>query len=246
MRDEVWMAVTAARELRDGEVCFVGIGTPSLAALAATYDHAPDLVLLYESGAIGARPDELPLSTGSPSIARPTPYLGDCIDVFGDLQAGRVDVGVLSAAQVDRRGNLNSTVIGGSYASPKLRLVGSGGAHDIASLAGRLVILMPHDPRRFVERVDFVTGPGFDEDGARPAGTRGAGPVALVTSRATFTFPDGEMTLTRLRRGYREADAVEGFGWDVRRAPDVAIAPDPDARLERLLEALLERSEVDA
>jgi glutaconate CoA-transferase, subunit B len=246
MRDEVWMAATAARELRDREVCFVGIGTPSLAALAATRAHAPGLVLLYESGAIGACPGVPPLSTGSPSVAWPTPYLGDCLDVFGALQAGRVDVAVLSAAQVDRHGNLNSTHIGGTYAAPKLRLVGSGGAHDIASLVGRLVLVMPHDPRRFVDRVDFVTAPGFDRRGRRPPGTAGAGPHALVTPRGVFRFPDGEMTLTEVRDGVDADHAVEGFGWDVRRAIDVRTADDPDPGQAAYVETLLERAEEEA
>lgn len=244
--DAVWTAVTAARELVDGEVCFVGIGSPSEAALVAKAGHAPDLVLVYESGAVGARPDVLPLSTGSPSVAHPTEALGDCLDVFGALQAGRIDVGILSAAQVDRRGNLNSTVIGGTYARPKVRLVGSGGAHDIAALVGRLVIVMPHDPRRFVERVDFVTAPGLADDGRRPEGTQGRGPVVLVTSRARFTFDGGELTLAGLRRGFSADDAVEGFPWDVPRAADLPVLPDPDPSEAAFLVDLLTRSEVSA
>jgi glutaconate CoA-transferase, subunit B len=242
--DAVWTAVTAARELVDGEVCFVGIGSPSEAALVAKRTHAPDLVLVYESGAVDARPDVLPLSTGSPSVAAPTAYLGDCLDVFGALQAGRIDVGLLSAAQVDRWGNLNSTVIGGTYERPKVRLVGSGGAHDIAALVGRLVIVMPHDPRRFVERVDFITAPGLDERGRRPAGTQGLGPVALVTSRARFTFERGELTLAGLRRGFGPDDAVEGFPWEVPHAGDLPVLPDPDPAEAAWLADLLTRSEV--
>lgn len=242
--DEVWMSAVAARELRDGEVCFVGIGSPSIAALLARHRHAPGLVLVYESGAVDADPPTLPLSTGSPSVAARTPYLGDCLDVFGALQAGRIDVGLLSAAQVDRFGNLNSTFVGGSYAQPKVRLVGSGGAHDIASLVGRTVIVMPHDPRRFVERVDFVTAPGLDPDGLRAAGTRGDGPVVLVTSRGRFTFAGGELTLAGVRDGRSADDAVEGFGWEVARADDLAVLPEVDADEERFVRDLLDRSEV--
>ena len=238
------MAATAADELRDDEVCFVGIGAPSLAALLAKHRHAPSLTLVYESGAVDAVPDVLPLSTGSPSIASPTAYLGDCLDVFGALQAGRIEVGVLSGAQVDRRGNLNSTHIGGTYAQPKVRLVGSGGAHDIAALVGRLVIVMPHDPRRFVDQVDFVTAPGFAADGSRPAGTRGVGPSALVTSRGRFTFEDGEMTLAGVRDGYRADDAVEGFPWEVRRASSLAVLPPTSDDDAAFLTDLLDRSEV--
>jgi glutaconate CoA-transferase, subunit B len=244
--DEIWTAVTAGRELIDGEVCFVGIGSPSEAALVARATHAPRLVLVYESGAVGASPDVLPLSTGSPSVAAPTPYLGDCLDVFGALQAGRIPVGMLSAAQVDRRGNLNSTFIGGTYAEPKVRLPGSGGAHDIASLVGRLVIVMPHDPRRFVEHVAFATAPGFGTDGRRPAGTQGEGPSVLVTSRARFTFAAGELTLAGLRRGFGPDDAVEGFPWSVRRADDLPTLPDATPEETDFLTALLDRSEVTA
>lgn len=241
--DRIWTAVTAGRELADHEVCFVGIGSPSEAAIVARATHAPGLVLVYESGAIDAVPDVLPLSTGSPSIARPTPFLGDCLDVFGALQAGRIGVAVLSAAQVDRRGNLNSTFIGGTYAEPKVRLVGSGGAHDIAALVGRLVIVMPHDPRRFVEHVDFVTAPGLDASGGRPTGTQGAGPVALITSRGRFTFASGELTLEGIRSGWTPDQAVEGFPWEVRRAGTITVLPDPTPEEHALLTGLIERSE---
>jgi glutaconate CoA-transferase subunit B len=244
--DRIWMAVTAAREFTAGEVCFVGIGSPSEAALVAKATHASDLVLIYESGAVDAHPDVLPLSTGSPSIAAPTPFLGDCLDVFGALQAGRIDVAVLSGAQVDRRGNLNSTFIGGSYADPKVRLVGSGGAHDIAALVGRLVIVMPHDPRRFVEQVDFITAPGLDATGQRAAGTQGVGPVALVTTRGRFTFEAGELTLAGLRPGFSADDAVEGLPWKVRRADTIPTLPDPTREEQAMLIALIDRSEVSS
>ena len=218
--------------LRDGEACFVGIGTPSIAALTAKHGHAPNLTLIYESGAYGTVPSNLPMSTGSPSVASGASCLGDCSLVFGDLQAGRIDVAVLSAAQVDRFGNLNSTVIG-PYRSPKVRLVGSGGAHDIASLVGRTLIVMPHDPRRFVERVDFVTAPGFDHSGNRPIGTRGKGPVAIITPRAVFGFVDGELRLEGLQAGHDEASATEGFGWQVPVANRVeGIEPPTEQEME--------------
>jgi len=224
--DTARMAIAAARRLRNGEACFVGIGIPSLAALVARHTHAPGLSLIYESGAYGADPATLPMSTGSPSVASGAACLGDCTLVFGELQAGRIHVGVLSAAQVDRRGNLNSTVIG-EYRTPKVRMVGSGGAHDIASLVGRLVIVMPHDPRRFVERVDFVTAPGLGEDGGRPTGTRGTGPADLLTPRAWFTFETGEMTLAGLQPGMDAALAVDGFSWEVPHADRVVELTPP-------------------
>src|SRR5262249_22725912 len=150
----------AAREIRNGSVCFVGIGVPSLAAITAKKMHAPDMVLIYESGAVDALPPVPPLSTGSPSVVADTAMVTSCLGVFSMLQRGVFDLGMLSAAQVDRFGNLNSTALG-PYASPKVRLVGSGGAHDIAVLAKEIMIMMPHDPRRFVEKVDFVTSPGI-------------------------------------------------------------------------------------
>ncbi len=244
--DEIFMASVAARELLDDEVCFVGIGSPSVAAVLAKHRHAPSMTLVYESGAMGALPDVLPLSTGSPCISQPVSYLGDCTDVFGAMQAGRMEVGVLSAAQVDRRGNLNSTIIGGTYREPKLRLVGSGGAHDIASLISRLVIVMPHDPRRFVERVDFITAPGLDEHGRRPAGTQGVGPVCVVTSRARFDLATGELRLVGVRAGLSADDAVEGIPWDVPRADELAVLPEPSAEDHAFLLELLNRSELVA
>ena len=137
------MIVAAAAEIADGDIVFVGIGVPSLAAVLAKRTHAPHATLVYESGVVDSLPPVPPLSTGSPSVIDGAALAGGCLEVFGALQAGRLDVGILSAAQMDRHGNLNSTVIG-DYAAPRLRMVGSGGAHDIASLIGRSVI----DPAR--------------------------------------------------------------------------------------------------
>jgi glutaconate CoA-transferase, subunit B len=213
------LVAAASLSLQDGDTCFVGIGIPSLAAMVAKHSHAPGLVLIYESGAVDADPAVPPLSTGSPCIPDSAAMIGDCLDVFGDLQAGRIDVGLLSAAQVDRFGNLNSTVIG-DYRSPKLRLVGSGGAHDIASLAPKTIILMPHQPRRFVAFVDFVTSPGTtDWEGhlhPRPANT---GPSELVTGRARFNFANGVLTLLETFAPFSRADAVNGFPFDAEADP---------------------------
>jgi glutaconate CoA-transferase subunit B len=209
------LVLATALELVDKESCFVGIGVPSLAAMLAKRTHAPNLVLIYESGAIDANPPIPPLSTGSPSVTADTAMIGDCLDVFGDLQAGRIDVGLLSAAQVDRHGNLNSTVIG-DYRHPKLRMVGSGGAHDIASMANRVVIVMPHDPRRFVAAVDFITSPGFLNGGGERTrcGLRG-GPRAVITGRGRFVFENEELHLEHSFHPFSLAQAVEGFGWQV-------------------------------
>ncbi len=224
------LVLATALELADGESCFVGIGVPSLAAMLAKRTHAPKLVLIYESGAIDANPPVPPLSTGSPSVAADTAMIGDCLDVFGDLQSGRIDVGLLSAAQVDRHGNLNSTVIG-DYRHPKLRMVGSGGAHDIASMANRVVIVMPHDPRRFVAAVDFITSPGFLSGGGERArcGLKG-GPHCVITGRGRFVFQDEELHLERSFHPFTLEQAVEGFGWQVPVCPGAKCFDGFDAR----------------
>jgi len=232
------LVLAAALELAGGETCFVGIGVPSLAAMLAKRTHAPDLVLIYESGAIDANPPVPPLSTGSPSVTADTAMIGDCLDVFGDLQAGRIDVGLLSGAQVDRHGNLNSTVIG-DYRNPKLRMVGSGGAHDIASLAKRVVIVMPHDPRRFVEAVDFITSPGYLHGGGERArcGLRG-GIHALITGRGRFVFENEELTLERSFHPFSLEDAVKGFGWQVPVRPGAFCFDGFDERARTLARSL--------
>lgn len=215
------MVTLAAREIGN-DVCFVGIGVPSLAAITAKKTHAPDATLIYESGAIDALPPAPPLSTGSPCVVENTFMTTSCMGVFSMLQQGYFDLGILSAAQVDRYGNLNSTVLG-PYEAPKVRLVGSGGAHDIAVLAKKIMIMMPHDPRRFVEKVDFITSPGLagpDGDGNRRS-RRGGGPAVLITPRGRFTFDKGELTLSGIAHGYSEADAVDGIPWEVPRADHV-------------------------
>lgn len=224
------IALLAARELADGETCFVGIGIPSDAACVARHSHAPGLTLIFESGVIGADPPTPPLSTGSPSVAEGASMIADGLAVFGALQAGRIDVGLLSAAQVDRYGNLNSTVIG-PYDAPRLRMVGSGGAHDIACLAPRLVVVMPHDPRRFVERVDFVTSPGA---GAGYAADRkrlrlGAGPVSLITSRARFVMAEDGWQLDAPLEGFSREEAVDGIPWPAGDGAGEAITIDANA-----------------
>ena len=207
-----------AREIGDGQILFVGIGVPSLAALAARLLHARRSVLIYESGAIDAAPPVPPLSTGSPSVIVDTGMLTSCLGVFGMLQQGAFDLGLLSAAQVDRYGNLNSTVLG-PYEQPKVRLVGSGGAHDISVLIRETIIFMPHDPRRFVPKVDFATSPGWcGPNGDDAAAGRNSGPRCVVTPRARFTFEAGELTLDALVDGVDENTALEGFGWNVPRA----------------------------
>src|SRR5213596_3913035 len=154
------MAAVAAREIKDGEVVFVGIGLPNLACNLARATHAPNLVLIYESGAVGAVPERLPVSIGDPALVTGSLMVCGMADVFQlFLQNGRIEVGFLGGAQVDRHGNINTTVIG-SYAKPKVRLPGSGGAAEIAIHAHRILSVAKLSPRAFPERVDFVTSPG--------------------------------------------------------------------------------------
>src|SRR5881398_1496893 len=178
------MTVAAARMLRNGAVCFVGIGLPSATANLARLTHAPGVVLIYESGTIGSKPDVLPLSIGDGNLAEHADTVVSIPEIFRYwLQGGRVDVGFLGAAQVDRFGNINTTVIGGDYAKPKVRLPGAGGAPEIASSCREVIVVVRQNHRSFVERVDFVTSVGY---GAGPGdrerlGLTGAGPKKIIT-----------------------------------------------------------------
>ena len=241
LADAVRFVALAALEIADRDVCFVGIGVPSLAAIAAKRRHAPHAVLIYESGAVDADPPVPPLSTGSPSVVANTAMVTSCLGVFSMLQQGRFDLGLLSAAQVDRYGNLNSTELARA-GRPSVRLVGSGGASDIAALARATIILTPHDRRRFVERVDFVTSPGVaGAPGASPTmPARGGGPLALITPRARFTFEVGELTLEALAHGFAETDAVDIMPWPVRRAASVRCLPPIDDAMARTAQDLLD------
>src|SRR5436190_7684320 len=177
------MTIAAARLIRPGCVCFVGIGVPSAAANLTRLPHAPDLVLIYESGAIGTHPNVLPLSIGDGELAETSDAVVPLPEIFSYwLQAGRVDVGFLGAAQIDRFGNLNTTVIG-DYDKPKTRLPGAGGAPEIAASCGEVMVVAAHSRRTMVQRLDFITTIGHgDGPGARERlGFRGAGPTAVIT-----------------------------------------------------------------
>ena len=238
------MAAVAARELADGEVVFVGIGLPNLACNLARATHAPRLVLIYESGAVGAVPERLPVSIGDPALVTGSLMVCGMADVFQCiLQNGRVEVGFLGGAQVDRYGNINTTVIG-PYAHPKVRLPGSGGAAEIAIHAQRTLIVAKLGPRVFPERVDFVTSPGL-----RPAGrTRGelrmpgAGPVKVITDKAILE-PDeatGEMVLAALYPGVSVRDVQAGVGWSLRCRQGLAPVAPPTAQELRVLRDVLD------
>ena len=161
------MTINAARLLRDGDVVFVGVGIPNLACNLARRTHAPGLLMIYEAGVIGAQPRRLPLSIGDPTLVSGASALCSMYDIFTlYLQRGNVDVGFLGGAQIDRYGNINSTVIG-DYLHPKVRLPGSGGSQEIAAWANRCYVMTPHQKRRFPEHVDFTTSTGLMDRGAR-------------------------------------------------------------------------------
>jgi len=229
------MAVAAARMLRDGDVCFVGIGLPSQAANLARRTHAPRLVLVYESGTIGAKPTRLPLSIGDGELAETADAVVSVPEIFAYwLQGGRIDVGFLGAAQIDRFGNLNSTVIG-PYERPRVRLPGAGGAPEIAALCRSTLVVMRQSPRSFVERLDFRSSVGCGDgpgDRAR-LGLRGAGVTAVVTDLGVLE-PDPEtceLTLTRLHPGVGAEEARAATGWPLRLGADLAES-DPPSQAE--------------
>ncbi len=216
------MTINAARLLRDGDVVFVGVGLPNLACNLARRTHAPNLVMIYEAGVIGAQPARLPLSIGDPTLVSGALSVCSMYDIFAFyLQRGNVDVGFLGGAQIDRYGNINATVIG-EYAHPKVRLPGSGGSMEIAAWANRCYVITPHQKRRFPERVDFRTSAGFLGGRAEraAAGVRGAGPQAVVTDLGILE-PDesGEMVLAALHPGVSVEQARQNTGWDLKVAP---------------------------
>jgi glutaconate CoA-transferase subunit B len=228
-RDEM-MTVAAARLLRNGQVCFVGIGLPSAACNLARLTHAPDLVLIYESGTIGTRPSVLPLSIGDGELAETATCVIPLPDVFSDyLQAGRIDIGFLGAAQIDRFGNLNSTVIG-SYERPKTRLPGAGGATEIAAHARQVFIVMKATPRSFVKQLDFRTSGGHFA-GRPQSGARGAGPAVLVTDVGILKpRPEsGEFALSALYPGIPADEAKAAIGWPLEILPALETCAPPSA-----------------
>ena len=231
-RDEI-MTVTAARQLRNGAVCFVGIGLPSAACNLARATHAPDLVLIYESGTVGTHPVVLPLSIGDSELAETATCIVPLPEIFGHyLQRGRVDVGFLGAAQIDRFGNLNSTVIG-AYEHPTVRLPGAGGAPDIATYAREVLVVMKQSARSFVAGLDFRTSCGYLEGyGARRSrGCPGAGPRAVITDFGVLKpHPHTqELQLTALYPGVTVEEVRAATGWPLKvaAAPETVPAPEP-------------------
>lgn len=221
------MTIASSRLLRDGQVCFVGIGLPSTAANLARLTHAPNVVLIYESGPIGARPHVLPLSIGDGDLAETADTVVSTPEIFRYwLQGGRIDIGFLGAAQIDRFANINTTVIG-KYSKPKIRLPGAGGAPEIAGSAKELLIILRQSPRAFVKKLDFVTSVGFGEGGdhRERLGLPGHGPRAVVTDLCIME-PEAttrELTVTWLYEGVSRDQVIAATGWPVRFAADVSV-----------------------
>ncbi len=241
------MIVAAARELAGQRVCFVGVGLPNIAVNLAKRTIAPDLELVYEAGVFGARPERLPLSIGDPTIVSGATAAMSMFELFAFyLQGGLVDVGFLGAAQIDRFGNINTTVIG-DYGRPKTRLPGSGGACEIAINARQIFVIMRQSKRSFVERIDFRTSPG-NLGGAEKAerirreqGWLGRGPSVVVTDLGIYHFDEtGEMRLDALHPG-AALDAVrESIGWEPKIAPDLTTTTPPTAEELRLIRVELD------
>jgi glutaconate CoA-transferase subunit B len=225
------MIVSAAHALAGVRTVFVGVGLPNIACNLAQRSVAPDLELIYESGVYGARPARLPLSIGDPTLVTGAVSVVSMADLFGlYLQGGRVEVGLLGGAQIDRFGNLNSTVIG-DYATPRARLPGSGGACEIAINARRIYYIMRLKKRAFVERLDFCTSPGHvgGGDARQRLGMPGEGPQLLITDKAMFDFgtPTSEMRLVSLHPGITLDEVRAEIGWDLQLADTIAQTPPP-------------------
>ena len=241
--DEI-MTVTAARSLRDQMTCFVGIGLPSEAANLARATHAPGLVLIYESGTIGAKPGWLPLSIGDGILAETADAVVSVPEIFNYwLQPGRIDMGFLGAAQIDRFGNINTTVVGSDYSAPKVRLPGAGGAPEIAASCREVIVVLRHSPRAFVDQVDFITSVGFGEgQGSRERlGLTGAGPVKVITNLGVLE-PDPqtcELMLTGMYPGVSVPDVQGSTGWDLSVSADLAEIPPPSGDELTALRALI-------
>ena len=228
------MIAAAARELAGQRVCFVGIGLPNVAVNLALRTVAPDLELIYEAGAYGAQPARLPLSIGDPTIVTGSLAVMSQADLFGlYLQRGLVDVGFLGAAQIDRFGNINSTVIG-DYAAPTVRLPGSGGANEIALHSRQVFVVMRQSKRSFVERIDFCTSPGNSGGGRR-------GPSVVVTDLGVYHFDvDAQMRLDTVHPGVSLDDVRDAIEWDLRVSPELSTTPPPNAEELRLIREVLD------
>ncbi len=220
--------VVAARRLRDATSVFIGVGRPSTAAILARMIHNPRLVLVYESGTIGAKPHRVPLSIGDGELAETADAIVSVPEMFNYwIGTGRIEVAFLGAAQVDKHANLNSTVIG-DYDTPKVRLPGAGGAPEIATGCPEVVVIAPHTPRTFVERLDFLT-------------TTGARTTHVITDLGVLEPREGELTLTHLHEGVTPERAREATGWELRVADELHVTEPPNAEELTALRELVSR-----
>lgn len=240
------MTVAAARALHNDDVCFVGIGLPSAACNLARLTHAPEITLIYESGTIAAKPHALPLSIGDPELCETALTTVSVPEMFAYwLQGGRISVGFLSAAQIDRFGNINTTVIG-SYDRPKVRLPGAGGAPEIASLCREVFVVLSHTRRSFIPQVDFITSFGYGTGGnhRQRLGIRTAGPGLVVTDLCLLRpDPDtNELVVVSIHPGVTREQIADQTGWPVRMAPHVEQTSPPSERELSVLRELVGRS----
>ena len=241
------MTIAAARMVRNGAALFVGIGLPSAAANLALRTHAPETVLIYESGTIGSKPAVLPLSIGDGELAETADAVVSVPEMFAYwLQGGRIDLGFLGAAQIDKFANINTTVIGGTYEKPKVRLPGAGGAPEIAASCKEVLITLRQNKRAFVEKLDFVTSVGHGEGGDSRDRLRlpGKGPVAVITDLGILT-PDPEtkeLTLTSLHPGVTVEKVVAETGWPLKVGANLETTPPPTEQELSVLRDLQERT----
>ncbi len=224
------MAASVARELKDGELAFIGVGMPLMAATVAKFTHAPNFNMMVEYGAVGPSPRRLPMCVNCAVNNERAYYSGTQREVMGAQQAGFVDAACISGAQIDKYGNLNSTCIG-DYAKPKVRLAGSGGANDLASSARRTIIMMRQDGRNFVNKLDYLTSPGhLDGPGSRAkAGLPGGGPHTVVTTMGIYRFDDEsrEMYLEKIHPGVSLEKIKAAVQWELQVSPDLAETEPP-------------------
>jgi len=235
------MTVEASRALHGVDSCFVGIGLPSTAANLARTTHSPDLVLVYESGCLGSKPGVLPLSIGDGVLADTATAVVSVPEIFNYwLQPGRIQVGFLSAAQIDKRGNINTTVIG-PYDNPKVRLPGAGGAPEIPASCAEVIVVVRHSTRVFVNEVGFVTSVGFGraKGDRQKYGLRGKGPQRIITDLSVLQpDADGEFILTAIHPGVSVEQVKQATGWDLRVATELSVTPEPTKQELRALRHL--------
>lgn len=247
------MVVRASRELQDQEIVFVGIGLPNLACNLARETHAPELFLIYESGAVGAIPERLPVSIGDPALVTNSLSVVSQADIFQTyLQAGLIGVGFLGGAQIDRFGNINTTVIG-PYANPQVRLPGSGGACEIATHAKKTLILMNMTPKSFVEKCDFITSPGHHYISKVSANTQlwkessrgsknlpGRGPLKVITDLGVLEYRDGEMVVTEIFEDTDFEKMKSQCGWPLKSIENPQLLSSPSIKILNILREKLD------